>query len=171
MAAFSHEEDLSGRLDWILFRDGPLHQYRDETLLNSDLARLRAEGYEVVDFDCAEWPDELAMHREFKEALRFPDDYGMNLDAFNDCIRDFRPEGSGAVVVLRRLETLSARNFREGASKALSEILCDASRWHLLFGTRFLTLILSSAESMPTLPTHIPQWPRRLHPSNWSDAG
>src|SRR5688500_7028210 len=88
MATFSGNESEFERLDWQLLQSGAIALYFRGDVLNSDMTWLRAHAYEVVELDCIRWADAKVMHRALAMALSFPDYYGMNLDALNDCMSD-----------------------------------------------------------------------------------
>ena len=55
-------------------------------VLRASVNWLGERGYLVVDMDASRWSDEQAMHSDLAGALDFPDYYGHNLDALNDCL-------------------------------------------------------------------------------------
>ena len=62
---------------------------------------LEERGYEVKSFDAAKWQSEGRMHDDLKTQLGFPDYYGANLDALNDCLSDLEfAKTGGRVFVL-----------------------------------------------------------------------
>jgi hypothetical protein len=84
MATFSGDTSDFQRLDWSLLQNGPVTLDFRRAALDADVAWLRENAYQVVEFDCLEWSDVRAMHVALAKALSFPDYYGMNLDALND---------------------------------------------------------------------------------------
>ncbi|MFJ2420778.1 barstar family protein [Streptomyces brevispora] len=61
--------------------------WRRRLLTEAEL-RLEERGFRVVRLAAGEWASEQDMHRDVAAALQFPDYYGHNLDALNDCLGD-----------------------------------------------------------------------------------
>ena len=140
MAVF-HERD-SQRLDWTLLRNGPVTLYYRSEILGTDLAWLQEQGYHVDQFDCMGWHTVDALHDAVAIQLKFPDYYGRNLHAFNDCLSDLLiPEQSGRVLVFHRYDSFAAR-FREVAWQVL-DIVAVQSRYFLLVEQRLIALVQS----------------------------
>ncbi|WP_459213789.1 barstar family protein [Paenarthrobacter ureafaciens] len=49
---------------------------------------MRNHQYKVVKVDAAAWQSQADLHQDVALALDFPDYYGSNLDALNDCLGD-----------------------------------------------------------------------------------
>jgi hypothetical protein len=60
----------------------------DPTLLRKTVEWLLNHAYQVATVDTADWSDAADMHRDIARTLDFPDYYGRNLDALNDCLGD-----------------------------------------------------------------------------------
>ena len=60
---------------------------------------LEADGYRCVPLDCSAWAGEADFHTAVATALGFPDYYGHNLDAFNDCIASIDVSGHRGLVL------------------------------------------------------------------------
>jgi RNAse (barnase) inhibitor barstar len=140
MACFSKEEIDLERLDWVVIRDGGVSLYLREEILREDLKVLESYDYQVVAFDCATWDSVEQMHLSFQESLNFPNYYGRNLDALNDCVtEDIRvPDTGGLVIVLRNVDRYPEN--RTALAGVLS-VFARASRRHMLTGHRFLTFV------------------------------
>ncbi|MEV7502412.1 barstar family protein [Streptomyces sp. NPDC093018] len=86
-------------------------------LLTQATERLEDRGFRVICLEAGRWSTERDMHRAMAAALDFPDYYGHNLDALNDCLGDVAcyggyddaPEGAGLVLVLTETTTGSRR--------------------------------------------------------------
>ena len=142
MAPFEDDESGWSRLDYRLLRDGGVVLYNSEAVLREDVAWLRAEKYQVQEFDARRWNSESDFHDEVARSLGFPDYYGQNLDAFNDCMGDILvPAEGGMAIVIRNADTVGLRD-RELLPIVL-DILADVTRKNMLFGRRFLTLVQS----------------------------
>lgn len=148
MAAFTKEDEYGNRLDWKILRDGGVALYWRRELLDEDLDWFREQGYEIFSFDCTRWTSSEEMHADFQRTLLFPEYYGGNLDALNDCLTDLPvPDASGTALVLRQFDAyLKGAGSRAVATeRSVAEIVLDvftcASRYFLLTGRRFLTLV------------------------------
>jgi RNAse (barnase) inhibitor barstar len=126
-------------LDRLLLQNGPVVLYFRPSTLAADVDWFRANSYDVKELDAGAWADVPAMHRDFAATLAFPDYYGHNLDALNDCIGDL--EGPRRLIVLRRFDAF-AKDHRNVA-QAVLDILAVNSRRFLLDGTRLLVLVQS----------------------------
>jgi RNAse (barnase) inhibitor barstar len=128
--------------DWDLFQNSPVARVQDGPVLDNYITRLEAKGYRVVQFDCAAWLDEGTMHAELKERLQFPDYYGRNLDALNDCLRSLDIDSVlGIVIVLWSFESLIGNaQFRDKTPWHILDIISGRSRGHLMFGRRFMAI-------------------------------
>jgi RNAse (barnase) inhibitor barstar len=141
MAVFK-EDEWRGRLDWTLLLNGACTLYHRPEILAQDVAWLREHGYEVAVFDCDAWTSEEAFHEDVSRALDFPDYYGGNLAALNDCLAEMNvPDEGGLALQLNRFDQF-AHTFPELAWHVL-DILEGNSRLHLLFGHRLIALVQS----------------------------
>lgn len=59
---------------------------------------------------CETW---LELHALLASALRFPDWYGQNWDAFRDCVLDSKLSNLPAVVRIKGIQTLATRLPRD----------------------------------------------------------
>ena len=142
MAAFSTDQSEWQRLDLRLLQNSPVALYFRPGVLNEDTAWLRAEGYQIDEFDCATWHAEPDFHTDIAARLAFPDYYGRNLNAFNDCIGDIEvPDAGGKAIVFRRFDLFAQRQPR--VAQVILDIMASASWHHLLFGRRLLTFVQS----------------------------
>lgn len=147
MAAFS-DADVE-RLDYRLLRDGPISAYFDRRILTEDLRWLREHRYHVDYFDAGSWSSTEVAFDELAARLEFPDYFGRNLDALNDCLSELPvPAESGRVVVLERFDRLYA-STTEWAWDLL-DIFASQSRGHLLFGERLIVLLQSDDPRLST---------------------
>ena len=141
MAPFRWPGD-SDRLDWALLRNSPVTLYFSRHVLDECVTWLRQHQYEVHSFDCSAWPTEEAFHREVGRALGFPNYYGGNLAAFNDCLCDIDvPPDGGVALVFTSFDTFS--NKTPDCSWAILDIIAGNSRRFLLTGQRLLALVQS----------------------------
>src|SRR5687767_9078982 len=109
MSVFRDDPEEWQRLDLSLLKNGSVHLYYRPSVLEEDVEWLRAHGYRLDSFDCSKWGTEEVMHEEFANRLEFPDYYGKNLDALNDCLSEvFVPESGGRVLVFHRYDAFTA---------------------------------------------------------------
>jgi len=143
VASFSNDDATFQRLDWRLLQNGFVTRYSRRETLAEDAAWLRAHVYDVKELDSASWADVPAMHQAFASTFAFPDDYGKNLDALNDCISDVEvSDDSGLAIVLTRFDAFAARE--RDVARAVIDILADNARRFMLFGRRVIVLVESN---------------------------
>jgi RNAse (barnase) inhibitor barstar len=141
MAVFKGDE-WRERRDWNLLLNGACTLYFRPEILAQEVAWLREHSYEVRAFDCASWKSEEQFHTEVSQVLGFPDYYGGNLDALNDCLAEMDvPDEGGLALQFNRFDHL-AHALPEFAWHVL-DIIEDNSRHHLLFGHRLIALVQS----------------------------
>ncbi len=123
-----------------LLRLSPLTRFADPMMMAEEVHALEADGYRCVRLDCSAWAGEPDFHIAVAAALSFPDYYGHNLDAFNDCIKSLKVVGHrGLVLVFTHWEGF-ARVAGDRAWHVLDIIAC-ASRFRLVYGDRLLALL------------------------------
>jgi RNAse (barnase) inhibitor barstar len=142
VASFRDPED-DWQLDHRLFTFGPVALYYRPAVLDEDLAWFASEGYRIDEFDCLRWDSEATMHADLADTLAFPDYYGGNVNALDECLRDALevPNVGGRAIVLRRLDAFAERD--SWAAQRLLNSLAWATWDHLLYGRRLLTLAQS----------------------------
>jgi len=139
--AFFTDNDLE-RLDWRLLQNGCINLYWRSKILNEDVSWLEKHCYQINSMDCSGWDNLNVLHDAFAEELKFPDWYGKNLDALNDCLSDLEiaMEG-GRVIVLRGFDGVAAKIPE--AAQGVMHILAKNARRFLLFGKRLIVLVQS----------------------------
>ncbi len=112
-------------------RDPRLTVFRRAAALTRAVEQLRGRGYDVRETDAGRWGDEQGMHRDLAALLDFPDYYGRNLDALNDCMGEVAagaygvlPGATGLVLVLRHFDAFAA-----GHRYAASQLLDIVTGW------------------------------------------
>lgn len=90
------------------------------------------------------------MHDALKSALSFPDHYGTNLDALDECMCEdvVVPDEGGLVLILRHYDQFSkALQIDRGDARGFVEIVLHvfarAVRYHMLFGRRLMIVVQS----------------------------
>src|SRR4051794_17374180 len=109
MPVFHRDAELDHPLDWVLLQNGPVVLYYRQDLLAEDIQRLKGIGYVVDEFDCSAWGNEQQLHADLAHKLSFPEYYGRNLDALNDCLGDLDIPRAGRVLVLLRYDLAAQR--------------------------------------------------------------
>ena len=158
MAVFSDSSDEWQRLDFNLLQNGSVHLYHRSAVLFEDAEWLKNHDYQLDNFDCSKWETEEAMHVDLGSRLGFPDYYGKNLDALNDCLRNIAVSDSGRVLLFHRYDVFTA-NLPKVAWHVLDII--DRNSWlHLLFGRRLFALVQSDNPSIefPPIGSRPPMW-------------
>ncbi len=150
MAAFEHDPELYSRdLAFRLVARSFVTLFWRREILDHNVDWLRTHGYQIVQLDATRWLTPKDLHNAMVRALSFPEYYGHNLDAFNDCLRDvlafdygpFTPDATGIVFVFTSYDTLAAACPRE--AHIVLDILADHARYGALFGDRIMCLVQS----------------------------
>jgi RNAse (barnase) inhibitor barstar len=151
VAPFDLDAEL-GR-DFHLIKNGPVTLHRQPEILDW----LAGHGYQLVRLDAGAWTTQADFHRDVGAALDFPDYYGNNLDAFNDCLRDVamytygaNRDATGTVLVLAHYDAFTRREPR--AAAAILDVFANAARWGMLFGHRMLCLVQSDDPDLHFAP-------------------
>lgn len=141
--------------------------YLRPVVLEDDITWLTENAYKIDRLDCSGWHDTETAHTALAEALGFPDYYGRNLDALNDCMRDLEvPDDSGRVIVLERFD-VPAGAISDFAYVVL-DIIASIARDKLLFGRRLLALVQSNDPKLgfPPVGATSVSW----NPREWLDS-
>jgi hypothetical protein len=116
--------------------------YWDRAILEDDLKKLEAEGFESRRFSGGRWAgDPGTIHADLKSSLGFPDYYGQNLDALSECLKDDLKidDGGGLVLVIEDADELAPAYLN-----GFLDVFADAARWLQVCGTTLLVLIQSN---------------------------
>ena len=136
MAFFNKTEDNHSRLDWQILQNGWTSLYLNKEFLKEDIQWFVKENFKIITMDCSGWIDKTTIHQGISKGLGFPDYYGMNLDALNDCVWQLEIEQAGLVIVFVSFEVVE----KEYAYQLLDIFACN-SRQHALFGDKLITLV------------------------------
>lgn len=146
MPCFDLDADLAGDRAFQLVKNSAVNVFWQS--LDETTAWLADHGYRLVRFDAGAWTTRADFHRDVKAALDFPDHYGDNLDAFNDCLRDVAAytygadrDATGTVLVFTRYDAFTRREPR--AAQAVLDIIAGTARFAMLYGHRMLCLVQS----------------------------
>jgi hypothetical protein len=148
MAPFTREAAMAGDLDYSLARDGPVVLFHRLDVLDTATSWLAGAGYDVVTLHAGGWSSEDALHEDIASALNFPDYYGENLNALNDCLGDVAwyeygtaEEATGLVLVVLRYDAFVG--VAPAAAEALIDIFASQAHSGALIGHRMLCLVQS----------------------------
>ncbi|MCG3040034.1 barstar family protein [Streptomyces sp. S1A] len=116
-------------------------------LLAQTTERLEDRGFRVIRLEAGQWNTERDMHRAMAVALDFPDYYGHNLDALNDCLGDVAcyddaPEGAGLVLAFTDYDRFATSCPR--AAQVVLDIIADQARQAAVLRRRLICLVQSN---------------------------
>jgi RNAse (barnase) inhibitor barstar len=158
MAVFIDDPNfLNDRLDWVILQNGWSSLYCNHGILEADLTWFRSAEFKIIEVNCSDWHNPGSIHRSLKRELSFPDYYGNNLSALNDCLSDMEISGEGLVVVLRDFD-MAAQEI----CQKIADIFANNSRRHILFGRKLILLIQVSSRdfSLATVGDCVVLWNR-----------
>jgi hypothetical protein len=149
VAAFDPEADLSQDRAFRLLMNTSVTLFWRAAILEETVTWLSSNGYQVTSMDATRWSTEQEFHRDIAAALNFPDYYGNNLAALNDCMRDvvsqdygWASDSAGLAIVFTGYEAFAACCPR--AAQIVLDIMADQSRGAALLGRRLMCLVQSS---------------------------
>jgi RNAse (barnase) inhibitor barstar len=156
----TEEIDHSFQLDKQLIMNGPITLYFKRHILEETTQWFDQQNYEVVTFDCCQWKSPEDFFTDVSQRLSFPEYFGRNLDAFNDCLSEIDfPGKRGIVLVFLRFETFIARHPQ--FAWAVLDIIATNSYRCLLDSYQLIALVQSDD---PTLSFQ----PVGAHPVLWN---
>ncbi|QFZ18729.1 barnase inhibitor [Saccharothrix syringae] len=168
MAAFDPGADLSGDRAFRLLTNTSVTLFWRPQILDETIAWLSDHGYQIIRVDAAHWSTEADLHRDIAAAFSFPDYYGHNLDALNDCMRDvvsqdygWTPHTTGLVLVFADYDAFATRC--PSPAQAVLDIMAEHSRSASLFGHRLMCLVHSNDPRIHFAPVG-------ATPVMWNDA-
>ena len=117
----------------------------------------------MVEFDTGSWASRDDMFDDFAERFHFPDHFGRNLDALNDCMGDvgWHADATGLVIVLRAFDAFATVDRR--TAQIMLDIFADQARRAILIGNRILCLVQSNDPQLSFGPVG-------AMPVLWNDA-
>ena len=140
MTSFENNETTWDRLDYRILQNSPISLYWKVEIWDGHADWFQQNGYRVVRLDAADWTTEKAFHLDIKTQMNFPDYYGMNLNALNDCLGYLEFHGcDGVAIAIKNYHRFQA-TFPQMAQAAL-DVLGDNSWTHLLCGNRLVMLV------------------------------
>ncbi|MBP0724077.1 barstar family protein [Bacillus sp. RG28] len=130
-----------------LLLNGSVKLFWNEEILDKYLTEISNEGFDIYTLDCSKW-NSHNYHNDLAAVLEFPDYYGKNLDAFNDCLSDMTSERIGIVLEFRNYE-MFAKKDKYAAHSILDIIQINA--WRFLLEDENLKLIAFVHSSDPEI--------------------
>ena len=128
--------------DLAILRISPVCLFHKESVLNDTVHWLEQHDYVVHAFDASRWASAADLHESLKKELAFPDYYGRNLNALDECLGDMDIPAEGRVVLVFRHYDALQRALGSLAQTVL-DIIAGASYRHLANGRRLLALVQS----------------------------
>lgn len=169
MATWDADADITHAVDFRLVQNTFVTMFWSSSLLDENVDWLRSHGYDVVEFDASSWTDEAAALADIANGLGFPNYFGRNLDALNDCMSDvgagdygWDAKGTGLVIVLTGFDHFATVDRR--VAQAMLDIFADQARGALLVGNRIICLVQSDDPRLTFEPVG-------AMPVLWNDAG
>lgn len=143
-------------------------------LLTQATERLEGRGFRVIRLEAGQWNTERDMHRAIAAALDFPDYYGHNLDALNDCLGDVAcyggyddaPEGAGLVLVFTDYDRFATTCPR--AAQVVLDIIADQARQAAVLRRRLICLVQSNDPQIQFEP--VGAMPVMWNSEEWADS-
>lgn len=168
MATWDVDAETTHPVDFRLVHNAFVTLYWQLSVLAETVGWLKVHGYDVVEFDASTWVSDADMYDDFASRLDFPDYFGRNLDALNDCMSDvavgdygWRKDATGLVIVLRAFDTFAVVERR--TAQIMLDIFADRARSAILVGHRMICLVQSDDPKLTFEPVG-------ATPVMWNDA-
>ncbi len=169
VATWDADAQTTHPVDFRLVHNTFVTMFWRSSLLDETVGWLRSHAYRVVEFDASSWSSDADMYDDIALALNFPDYFGRNLDALNDCMRDVASGdygwdadvNTGLVIVLRAFEAFTAVDPR--TAQNMLDIFADQARCAILIGHRIICLVQSNDPRLAFEPVG-------AMPVMWNDA-
>ncbi len=172
MSAFDPAGDLTDDLAFELLSFSPITVFWRTDLFEDAVASLESDGYQIVRFESSIWSS-TTIHDDFAQALAFPDYYGRNLDALDDCLYDvvnleygWKSNSTGLVITFSGYDGFVRYDRR--TANVILDIFAMHSRRASLVGRRLLCLVQTDDPALALDPVGAsnPTWNRL----EWLDA-
>lgn len=169
MVNWDPDAEITHPVDFRLVHNTFVTMFWQSSLLDETVSWLRSHDYRVVEFNAASWSSDADMFEEVASGLHFPDYFGRNLDALNDCMRDIASGDygwdieaqTGLVIVLRAFDTFTGVDRR--TAQIMLDIFAHQARCAILIGHRIICLVQSN-------DPHLSFEPVGATPVLWNDA-
>ncbi|MHC6229434.1 barstar family protein [Arthrobacter sp. MMS24-T111] len=146
MAIWETADELNHPLDFLLIHNGFITLFRRHDVLREAISWLLNHSYKVVQVDSAAWRSQADLHNDIAQVLDFPEYYGSNLDALNDCLNDVAVQSygwaasdTGLVLVVDGYGTFAGRDAV--TARILLDIFAKQATYAALFGHRMMCLV------------------------------
>lgn len=161
------------RLDYRLMANTFVTLFWRASVFDEAVQWLAGHGYTIVHLDARRWATKADMHRDVASALDFPDYYGHNLDALNDCLRDVvayrygtTREATGLLIAFNGYHAFAEADRRCAAE--VLDIIAGQARSAALIGHRMLCLVQSDDPQIAFEP--VGAMPVLWNHREWLDA-
>jgi len=169
MATWDAGAETTHPIDFRFVRDGFVTMFWQSSLLDDSIDSLRSLAYRVVEFDAGAWSSDADMYEDVASQLGFPEDFGRNLDALNDCMSDVvsgrygwdAATDTGLVLALRAFDAFAERDRR--TAQTMLDIVATRARSAILIGHRIICLVQSNDPRLAFEPVG-------ATPVGWNDA-
>jgi RNAse (barnase) inhibitor barstar len=168
VATWDADAETTHPVDFRLVRDAFGTMFWRSSLLDETIRWLKSHADDVVEFDAGSWASDADMYEDVAIGLVFPDYFGRNLNALNDCISDvasgdygWRPDATGLVIVLRNLDAFATVDRR--IAQIMLDIFAEQARRAILIGNRIICLVQSDNPDLKFDPVG-------ATPVTWNDA-
>ncbi|MDX8365507.1 barstar family protein [Cytobacillus sp. IB215665] len=124
-----------------LMQNGSVKLFWRNEILDKYISAISREGFEVYTFDCSNW-DSNNYHIELAYTLDFPDYYGENIDALNDCLSEMLPEDNGIVLVFKNYDVFFNKEPKD--AREILDLVQSNSWQFLLENIKLLAFVQSN---------------------------
>lgn len=169
VATWDADAETSHPVDFRLVHNTFVTMFWRSSLLDETVDWLQLHAYRVVQFDAGSWSSDADMYDDVALALNFPDYFGRNLNALNDCMGDVASGeygwdagvNTGVVIVLRAFDAFTAVD--PSTAQNMLDIVARQARSAILIGHRIICLVQSNDPRLTFEPVG-------AMPVTWNDA-
>jgi hypothetical protein len=168
VASWNADAETEHPVDFRLVHNTFVTMFWRSSILDETVEWLRSHGYDVVDFDAGSWTTARQMFEDLAQGLHFPDYFGRNLNALNDCMREvasgeygWSADATGLVLVLTAFDDFVLADRRN--AQAMLDIFAVQARCAMLIGNRMICLVQSNDPQLSFEPVG-------AMPVMWNDA-
>lgn len=133
------------KLDFCTLARGPVTKYFSLELLEQHQQWFEQQEYKIYRFDAKSWHSIDNFYSDVHAGFEFPDYFGRNWDALNDCLTDMVSENGKVLVVVRNFDHWYQEDVN--SAKLFLDYMAFMTYQFLLVGKRWITLIQSNRPS------------------------